>query len=143
MNGVDMILPRDADDVGDVQVGGDGFPAGTDPIRLIGLEAVEGEAVLVGEDGDGANAHLSGGPQDADGDFAAVGDEEAADFFHGTAGEKRKNGGYSRAMDYFAMAAVNSPSGHGPKPFARGWEPRSAPAGSGNERLKYSFLINN
>ena len=91
-----MILTGDTDDVGDVQVGGDGFLAGPDPIGLIGLEAMEGEAVLVGEDGDGADAHLSGGPQDADGDFAAVGDEEAADLFHGTAGEKCKKGGFAR-----------------------------------------------
>ena len=92
MDRIDLRFLGDADDVVDVEVGRDRFLAGADQVGLVGLEAVQGEAVFVGVDGDGADAQFAGGAQDADGDFAAVGDQEAADLFHGgREGEGGKN----------------------------------------------------
>ena len=44
--------------------------------RLVGEGAVAGIAVGVGIDGDGGDAHLAGGLDDAAGDLAAVGDQD-------------------------------------------------------------------
>ena len=44
---------------------------------------MQGEAVFAGINADGANAQFACGTHDADGDFGTVGDEEAADGFHG------------------------------------------------------------
>src|SRR5207245_7178239 len=52
---------------------------GSDADRLVAGAHVEGGAVRVAVDGDGANAHLAAGPGDADGDLAAIGDEDLAD----------------------------------------------------------------
>ncbi len=57
-----------------------GAPA--DPVGLVGLEAVQRQLVLFGEDGDGADAQLVGGAQHPDGDFGSVGDEQLADILH-------------------------------------------------------------
>ena len=82
MDGFDLRLFRHADDVVDVEVGLDRLLPRADQIGFVRLEAVQREAVLVGIDGHRADAHLGGRAHDADGDFAAVGDEEAADFLH-------------------------------------------------------------
>ena len=66
------------DDAVDVEVGADRLARLADAVGLVGLEAVQGEAVLVGVDGDGADAQLVGRAEDADGDLAAVGDQELA-----------------------------------------------------------------
>ena len=93
VNCVDFCLFGDADDVCDVEVGRDWFFARTHQVRLVGLEAVQGKAVFVGKDGHRADAHFGGGAQHPDGDFAAVGDKDAADFFHGGARKVLKIGG--------------------------------------------------
>jgi hypothetical protein len=82
VDGIDLVLPGDADDVGDIQVGGDGFLAGAHQIGLVGLEAVQGKAIFVGKNGDGTDTHLAGRAQDADGDFTAIGYKQPANFFH-------------------------------------------------------------
>ena len=82
MDGVDMRLFRHADDVVDVEVSLDRLLAGADEIGFVRLEAVQGEAVLVGIDGHRADAQFGSRTHDADGDFAAVGDEDAADLLH-------------------------------------------------------------
>ena len=51
-------------------------------VGLVRLEAVEREAIFMGIDGDGANAQFVRRPEDADGDFAAIGDEEFGDRPH-------------------------------------------------------------
>ncbi len=76
VDGVDVVLLGQRDEGGDVEVGADRFTGPADEVRLVGLEAVQGEAVLVGVDGDGANAEFVGGAKDADGDLAAVGGEQ-------------------------------------------------------------------
>jgi len=44
--------------------------------RLVGEEHVERLPVGLGEDGDAGDAHLAAGPDDPDGDLAAIGDED-------------------------------------------------------------------
>jgi hypothetical protein len=61
---------RCADDVGDVEVGLERLLALADQVALVGLEAVQREAVLVGVDGDGPDAEFGGGAHHADGDLA-------------------------------------------------------------------------
>ena len=79
VDGVDLGQPGDADDVVDVQIGLDGFPAFADQIAFIRLRAVQGKTVLVRVDAHGADAEFAGGAHDANGDFRAVGDQETAD----------------------------------------------------------------
>ena len=52
-----------------------------DQVGFVGLEAVQREPVLLGVDGDGAQAEFVGGPEDADRDFAAVECEELLQTF--------------------------------------------------------------
>jgi len=82
VDGVDLRLARDAQDVVDVQIGGDRLPALAHRVALVGLEAVQREPVLRRVDADGADAHLGGGAHDADRYLAPVGDENAAYRFH-------------------------------------------------------------
>ena len=76
MDGVDLVLLGQRDDAGDVEIGADRLAGLADAVGLVGLEAVQGEAVFVRVDGDGADAQLVGRAEDADGDLAAVGDEQ-------------------------------------------------------------------
>ena len=78
MNGVDTGALGDPDDVRDIQIGRDRLLAGTDQIAFICLETVQREAILVGVDRDGAHAHFGSSTHDADGNFAAVGDQQLA-----------------------------------------------------------------
>ena len=76
MNEVHALLFRQRDDAGDVEIGADGTFAFADDIRLVRLEAVNGEPVFLRIDGDGAQAEFSRRAEDANGDLAAVGDEQ-------------------------------------------------------------------
>ena len=53
-----------------------GRGGGADPIRLIGEPDMEGGPGGVTEDGDGPDVQLPAGPDQADGDLAAIGDQE-------------------------------------------------------------------
>jgi hypothetical protein len=44
--------------------------------RLVGFAHVARVAITIGEDGDGRQPHFTACPDDPDGDFAAVGDED-------------------------------------------------------------------
>ena len=86
ISGVDRIGPRqlgDADDLGDAEVGPHGRHPLADPVGLVGLEAVQAQLVFLGKDRDGFLAHLIGGAHDANGDLAAVGDEDLLEVRHG------------------------------------------------------------
>ena len=48
VNGVHVVFSGEGDDGGNVEVGTDGFAGSADAVGLVGLEAVQGEAVLVG-----------------------------------------------------------------------------------------------
>ena len=85
VSGVDRIRagpPRRADHLVDRQVRPHRVPALADQVRLVGLRAVQGVAVLVREHRDRRQIELVGGAEGADRDLAAVGDEQLAE--HGT-----------------------------------------------------------
>ena len=50
-----------------------------DRVRLVGHEHVERRAIRLGEDGDGLDPELAAGADHADGDLAAVRDQELRD----------------------------------------------------------------
>ncbi len=79
MDGIHLRQLGDADDVVDIEIGLDGLLAGADQIALVGLGAVQGQAIFVGVDADGTDAQFAGGAHDANGDLGAVGDQDAAD----------------------------------------------------------------
>ena len=65
------------DDGFDVEVGGDSPALEGD--GFVGDAGVEGGGVVFGVDGDGVEAEVCGGSDDADGDFTPVGDEEVGE----------------------------------------------------------------
>ena len=69
----------DAQDVGDVQIGLDRPLTRAHQVGLVRLGPVQRKAVFLGVDGDRAQTELVGRPHDANGDLAAVGDQDAAD----------------------------------------------------------------
>ena len=80
--GVDRVgagLLGDADDLVDRQIRPDRMAYLTDLVRLVGLEPVQGVAVLIRIDRDRRDAHLVGGPERADRDLPAVGDQDFRD----------------------------------------------------------------
>ena len=79
MDRIGLGLDRDAQDVLDVEVGVHRRLAATHQVGLVGLGPMQREAVLLRIDGDGADAEFVGGAHDADGDFSAIGDQQAAD----------------------------------------------------------------
>ena len=93
MDRVDFVFAGQGDDAGNVEVGADGFAGLADAVGLVGFEAVQGEAILVGVQRDGANAQLMRGAEDADGDLAAVGDEQLLDRRGGCGGRILRHGG--------------------------------------------------
>jgi len=82
MNRIHARLARDGEDAGDVEVGLDRPAPGADEVRLVRLGPVQREAVLLRIDRHRSQAELARRPHDADGDLAAVGDQEAADPLH-------------------------------------------------------------
>ena len=78
MDGVDAVLPGDGDDAVDVEIRADRLAGLADLIGFVGLEAVQGVAIFVRVDGDRADAQLVGRAKHADGDFAAIGDQQLA-----------------------------------------------------------------
>ena len=89
MDGVAAVLARHPHDVVDGEVGLHRPQSLADLVAFVRLEAVEGELVLFGIDGDGGDLQLIGRPQHPDRDFASVGDQQAPDrgdgFSHGFA----------------------------------------------------------
>jgi hypothetical protein len=76
MDEIDALLLRERHDAGDVQIRANRPLALADEVGFIRLEAMDGEAILLGVNGDGTKAELGGGAKDANGDLAAVGDEQ-------------------------------------------------------------------
>ena len=107
MDRIDLRGLRDADDVVDIEVGLDRRLAGADEIALVRLHPVQREAVFLRVDRDRADAQLGRRAHDADGDLAAVGDQEAADALgHGAEhneGRRRLPSVSVRAQSQFAM----------------------------------------
>jgi hypothetical protein len=79
MDGVDLHLAGDLEDAFDVEVGLDRLLALADQKGLVGLEAVQGEAVFMGINCHRADAELARRAEHPDRDLAAVGHQELPD----------------------------------------------------------------
>ena len=79
MDRVDLRLVRHAQDVGDVEVRFHRPLAATDQVGLVGLAPVQREAVFLRVHRHGAQPELARRAHHANGDLAAVGDQNAAD----------------------------------------------------------------
>ena len=82
VDGVGAVAAGGVQNAVDAQVAFGGG-AGADVRRLIGHADVERGAVGVGVDGDAGDAHLAEGADDADGDLAAIGDQDLAEHADG------------------------------------------------------------
>ena len=82
MDGIDIVLLADADDVLDVEVGIDRFLALTHKIRLVGAAAVQGQDVFFRINGDRADAHLMAGAENSDGNLAAIWHQDLVNGLH-------------------------------------------------------------
>ena len=76
VHGVRPGLASHPDDLVDVEVGAYRVAGLADPVGLVGFRAVLAAAVLVGEDGHRLGSQLGGSAEGADGDLAAVGDQD-------------------------------------------------------------------
>ena len=79
MNGIGLGLDRDAQDVFDVEVGIHRRLAATHQVGLVGLGPMQRKAILLRIDRDGADTQFVGSAHDANRDFTAIGDQQAAD----------------------------------------------------------------
>ena len=82
MDGITVCFTCDTDDVCNVEVSLDRPLAVANEVAFVGLETVQGEAVLPGIYGDRADAEFVRGPHDPDRDLAAVGDQQPLDSAH-------------------------------------------------------------
>jgi hypothetical protein len=83
VHGVGAGPTGDVEQLRDVEVGV-GRAHAVERVRLVGEADVQGFAVRVGVDGDGGDRGVRTGASDADGDLAAVGDEDLGDEGHGS-----------------------------------------------------------
>ncbi len=72
MNGVHAFFRRQGDNGVHVQISLDRPLPFPDEVRLVGLETMQAQAVLLGKDSYGAEAQLVGCSKNPDRDFAAV-----------------------------------------------------------------------
>ena len=82
MDGIDIVLLADTDDVLDVEVGIDWLLALADEIRFIGAAAMQRQDIFFRVDRDRADAHLVAGAENADGNLAAVRYQDLANVLH-------------------------------------------------------------
>ena len=82
MNQVDSLLGRQRDDSLDIQVRLHRPHSGAHEIRLVGLEAVQTEPVLLAVDGDGLESQLVGRAENPDSDLAPVQSKQLLHRFH-------------------------------------------------------------
>src|ERR1039458_2635482 len=82
VDGVGVMAAGGVEDAVDAEVAFGGG-AGADVGGLVGHADVEGGAVGVGEDGDAGDAHFAERADDADGDLAAIGDQDLAEHADG------------------------------------------------------------
>ena len=82
MDGVGPGFPRDPHDLVHREVGGDRTQPLADEVGLVGLGAMQREAVLVGEHRHRGLAHLVGRTQDPNRDLAAIGHQDLCEPAH-------------------------------------------------------------
>ena len=74
VDGVAAEVGGGGDDLVDVEVGG--CAGASEGVGLVGFSEVGGLGVVFGADGDGGDVEFAGGAENADGNFATVGDEQ-------------------------------------------------------------------
>jgi len=79
MDRIDAAFARQRDDAVDIEIGAQRFAGGADAVGFVGLEAMQGKAVFVGIDRDGADAELVRRTEDANGDLAPIRNHQLAD----------------------------------------------------------------
>src|SRR5260370_703040 len=75
VDGIGAVAPGGVENAVDAQVAFGGR-TGSDVGGFVSHADMEGGAIGVGEDGDAGDAHFAEGADDADGDLAAIGDQE-------------------------------------------------------------------
>ena len=85
MDRVGTAFERHAEDVVNAEIGRHRAKARANAVGLIRFETVQAEFVFFGKHCHRAFAQLVGGTQDADGDLAAIGDQDFGEFGHGRA----------------------------------------------------------
>ena len=75
MHRVSLCLPGNADDVIDVEIGGDRGAAAAHLIGLVHLESVQRETVSLGVNGDCSDPQLRGGARDPDRNLTTIGNQ--------------------------------------------------------------------
>ncbi len=78
---ISAMLPSQCDDTIDVEISGNRPLARANEVRLVSLEPVDAQAVLLRIDGNRAKIQFGGGPEDADGNLASVSDEQLLENF--------------------------------------------------------------
>ena len=78
MNRVDVVPDGDFDQRWDIEIGLDRFTAllGSDEVRFVGLQTMQGKAVLIAVHGNGVEPEFTRRADDADGDLAPIGNEQ-------------------------------------------------------------------
>jgi len=79
MDRIDIGIACNTQDVFDIKIGANGLVALPHRVAFIRLETVKGEAVLVREDRNCANAKFVGGSQNTNRNLATVGDQKFTD----------------------------------------------------------------
>ena len=82
MDRIDADFRCQRDNILDVQVRSNRFAGVADQVRFVRFEAVQGVAIFVRVDRDGADIQFVGTAKNANGDFATIGDESFGDFLH-------------------------------------------------------------
>ena len=98
MDGINLELPGQGDDTGDVEIVANRLAGFADRIGFIGLEAMQSKAIFVGINRHGADTEFRGGTEDANGNLAAVGHEQLANGRQGSLWFFR-HGGQSHNLD--------------------------------------------
>ena len=108
VNCIDTVGPGQSHDALNVEVTAERFPLAANQIGLVSLEPVQRKAVFVGIDRHGPHTEFVGGTKDANGDFAAIGDEEFFDGFHRFVSVRAGKGGGSPRRAKVSAVARNA-----------------------------------
>ena len=80
MDGVDLMIPGDLYDAFYIEVSLDGALPFADTIRFVRFVAVQGQGIFLRIDGHCPDAQFRAGPENTDGNLAAVGHQDRSDF---------------------------------------------------------------
>ncbi len=82
VNAIDFVQLGRGDDAGDIEISPNRLSDLADLIRFVGLEPMQREAILVGIDGDRSDSQFVGGTEDANRNFAAIGNQQLPESVH-------------------------------------------------------------